>query len=434
MSRKRTIRIGALGIVLVTAYGVYRATRESSAVQVISQPISRGDIEETVGSTGTLEAVTTVQVGTQVSGTIQELRADFNTPVRKGQMIAKLDPSLFQTQVDQARANLDRSEADLDRLRLAEADSRTRMERARSLAASGIIAASDLDTAETVYTTASAQVRSAIAQVTQARASLNQAMVSLEKTVIAAPINGIVIARNVDVGQTVAASFQAPTLFVIAADLTRMRVNASIHEADIGRIRPGQEVRFRVDAYPDSEFPGTVSLVRLNPVIQQNVVTYATVIDVPNPDLRLKPGMTATVTIQVAKRENVLLIPAVALRFRPTAEVLAALGQAALPKSPSEKRNAPATKSKGAAELFGPLSIPETAGRVWQFIDGKLVETNALVGITDGTYAELRSSELPEGTEVVTSALLNNETPTAASKTSNPLLPQRPPGGGKGSR
>jgi HlyD family secretion protein len=290
--------------------------------------------------------------------------------------------------------------------------------------------------------------------VVQARASLNQAEVSLEKTVIAAPISGIVIARNVDVGQTVAASLQAPTLFVIAADLTKMRVNASIHEADIGRIRPGQVVRFRVDSYPADEFPGTVSLVRLNPVVQQNVVTYATVIDVPNPRLKLKPGMTATVTIQIESRQNVLLVPNTALRFRPTAEMFAALNQpvpssgdespaagsrgawkGAAPDSKSPTSVTPSNRAKApaepAAELFGPLVAQETVGRVWVFGDQRITAKRVRLGITDGTRTELRSSDLPESTEVVTNVVTGSGSPPASATTTNPLMPQRrAPGAG----
>jgi multidrug efflux pump subunit AcrA (membrane-fusion protein) len=195
-----------------------------------------------------------------------------------------------------------------------------------------LIPRSELETAEVNVNAAQAQLRSAQAQVTQARASLNQSQVNLNHTVITAPIDGIVISRNVDVGQTVAASMQAPTLFLLAADLTKMKVNASIDEADVGRIRPRQQVRFRVDAFPTEEFYGQVAQVRLQPVVVQNVTTYATVIDVPNPDLKLKPGMTANVTIEVARRDNVVRIPSAALRFRPTNEIFAALKQSVPPE------------------------------------------------------------------------------------------------------
>ncbi|HWP99590.1 MAG TPA: efflux RND transporter periplasmic adaptor subunit, partial [Vicinamibacterales bacterium] len=321
----------AFAAVLVAAglagAGVYYARNRGPEPAVVTQPITRGDIVEAVGATGTLEAVTTVQVGTQVSGTVQALYADFNSIVRKGQVIARLDPSLFETQVEQARANLIRAQAEVERLRVAVADAETKLQRARELAARQLVPATELETAEVTWRAAQAQLRSAQAQLTQAQASLNQAEVNLRHTVITAPIDGIVIARNVDVGQTVAASLQAPTLYVIAADLTKMKVNASIDEADVGRIRPGQRVRFRVDAYPTEEFTGTVLQVRLNPTVVQNVVTYAAVIDVPNPELKLKPGMTANVTIEIARRAGVLRVPNMALRFRPTQEMLAALGQ-----------------------------------------------------------------------------------------------------------
>ena len=447
----------ALAVMAALGTGAWYLLHRSPAPQVATQPITRGDVEETVGATGALEAVNTVQVGTQVSGSIQDLYADFNSPVKKGQVIARLDPSLFQTQVEQARANVSRSEADLDRLRLSEADALRKFERARKLAADGLIPAMDLDAAEAAYLSASAQVRSAQAQVVQARASLNQAEVSLEKTVITAPISGIVIARNVDVGQTVAASLQAPTLFVIAADLTKMRVNASIHEADIGRIRPGQGVRFRVDSFPSDEFPGTVSLVRLNPVVQQNVVTYATVIDVPNPQLKLKPGMTATVTIRIESRQNVLLVPNAALRFRPTAEMFAALGQPVPPGEepaapdhgawkgaarggtakppagvpPSKRAESPA---EPAAELFGPLAAQESVGRVWLYGDRHITARRVRLGITDGTHTELLSPDLAEGATVVTNILSGGASPPASTTTSSPLLPQRRPPGGGGPR
>ena len=318
-------------------YAAWRRYRTPAAPPAITTAaLSRGDIVETVGATGTLQAVTTVQVGTQVSGTLQTLTADFNALVKRGQVLARLDPSLFQTQVEQSRANLVRAQADLERLRVAQQDATTKLQRARELSARNLIPRSELDTADVNVRSADAQIRSQQAQVTQAQAALNQSTVNLEHTVITSPIDGLVISRNVDVGQTVAASMQAPTLYVLAADLTKMQVVASVDESDVGRIRPGQSVTFRVDAYPTGQFRGTVSQVRLEPKVQQNVVTYATVIDVPNDDLRLKPGMTANVTIEIARATNALRIANAALRFRPTTEMYTALGQT--PPAPTQIR------------------------------------------------------------------------------------------------
>ena len=280
------MRKGVLIVLLVlaaaaaAAAGYYRYGTRTPAPEVTTLPVTRGDVAEVVGATGTLEALTTVQVGTQVSGTVQSLHADFNSIVHKGQVVARLDPSLFETQVAQGRANLVRAQADVERQRVALEDAQAKAKRARELSAQGLVPALELENAEAALGSAQAQLRSAQAQLVQAEASLNQSLVNLQHTVIEAPIDGIVISRNVDVGQTVAASMQAPTLFVIAADLTKMRVAADVDESDVGRIRPGQPVRFRVDAYPNEEFSGTVVQVRLQPKVTQNVVTYATVIDV----------------------------------------------------------------------------------------------------------------------------------------------------------
>jgi HlyD family secretion protein len=325
--RKILIAVGIIAAVAAGAYGYYRYSQKPAAPTVNTARVTRGDLAETVGATGQLQAVTTVQVGTQVSGTIQELNADFNSLVRKGQVLARLDPSLFQTQIEQARANLIRAEADLERLRVALDDARTKMNRARELSEKRLIAQTELEAAEVAVRSAEAQLRSQQAAVTQSQASLRQNQVNLQHTVIESPIDGLVISRNVDVGQTVAASMSAPTLFVLAADLTKMQVLASLDESDVGRIRPTQVVRFRVDAFPTEEFVGTVTQVRLQPTTVQNVVTYQTVIDVPNPELKLKPGMTANVNIEIARRANVLRVPNTALRFRPTAEMFSALGQ-----------------------------------------------------------------------------------------------------------
>jgi HlyD family secretion protein len=325
-----------LGVIGGAGFAYYKYEQKPAPPTVNTAPVTRGDVVDTVGATGTLQAVTTVQVGTQVSGTIQNLYADFNSLVKKGQVLARLDPSLFQTQIEQARANLIRAQADLDRLKVSLDDAKTKLARAQELSSRQLIPASDLETAQVNVRSTEAQIRSLEAQVTQARASLNQNDVNLQHTIITAPIDGLVISRNVDVGQTVASSLQAPTLFVLAADLTKMQVVANLDESDVGRIRPGQHVSFRVDAYPADSFEGTVSQVRLQPIVQQNVVTYATVIDVPNPALKLKPGMTANVNIEINKRTDVLRIPNAALRFRPTTEVFTALGLT--PPNPAELR------------------------------------------------------------------------------------------------
>ncbi len=362
--KRATIIVIALVAVGISA-GAYYMRRGDKEPQIATAQVTRGDVVDTVGATGTLEAVTTVQVGTQVSGTVQELYADFNAIVRKGQVIARLDPSLIQTQIEQQEANVARAQAEVERLRVSLDDVRVKLTRARGLSDRGLIPKTELEAAEVNVRSTEAQLRSAQAGITQARANLNQMRVNLDHTVIHAPIDGIVISRNVDVGQTVAASMQAPTLYLLAADLTKMKVNANIDEADVGRIRPGQAVRFRVDAYPTDDFLGTVSQIRLQPVIVQNVVTYATVIDVPNPALKLKPGMTANVTIEIARRADVVRVPTMALRFRPTTDMFAALGQEApqelrgRPDAPAQTATAPpTTPGAGASGATGTQGQP----------------------------------------------------------------------------
>jgi HlyD family secretion protein len=327
----------AIAILLILAgigagVGAYYMRRGGGEVQISTVPVTRGEIVSSVGATGALQAVTTVQIGSQVSGNVAWLGADFNSIVKSGQVIARIDPSMFQTQVEQARANLARAQADVERNRVALEDAETKFRRATELAARELVSQSDLDAAKVAVDAAKAQLQSARAQVVQAQASLNQNQVNLDHTVITTPIDGIVIQRSVDVGQTVAASLQSPTLFIIAADLTKMQVNANIDEADVGQIRPGQHVTFRVDAYAGEDFEGTVSQVRLQPVVVQNVTTYGTIIDVPNPDLKLKPGMTANLRVHIARRADVLRVPNAALRFRPTAEMFAALNQPVPPE------------------------------------------------------------------------------------------------------
>ena len=343
---KRAIIIILIIAAVGAGAGAYYMRRNSGEVQVNTSPVTRGEIIDTVGSTGTLQAVTTVQVGSQVSGNISWLGADFNSIVKKDQVIARLDPSLFQAQVDQAKANMIKaqadvvkSQADVERSKVALTDANQKFTRAKELQAKGLETAADydaakiaVDTAQSALQSSQATLNSSQAIVTQSQANLNLAQVNLDHCTISAPIDGIVFQRSVDVGQTVAASMQAPTLFIIAADLTKMQVNANIDEADVGRIRPNQTVTFRVDAYPGEEFQGAVSQIRLQPVVVQNVTTYGTIINVPNPDLRLKPGMTANLRVQIARRPDVLRVANAALRFRPTTDMFTALNQAVPPE------------------------------------------------------------------------------------------------------
>jgi HlyD family secretion protein len=369
-----------IGLLIVAAVGAgvgaYYIKRGGPEVQIQTSPITRGDIIDTVGATGTLQAVTTVQVGSQVSGNISWLGADFNSIVKKGQTIARLDPSLFQAQVEQskanlaqARANLAKAQSDLERMRVQLTDTQQKYTRAKELAARSLLPQSDLDSAKIAVDSAQASlaaqqatVNQATASVAQAQAAVNQNQVNLDHTTITAPIDGIVTQRSVDVGQTVAASMQAPTLFVLAADLTKMQVNANIDEADVGRIRPGQHVTFRVDAYPTETFEGTVSQIRLQPVVVQNVTTYGTVIDVPNDQLKLKPGMTANVKVEISKRTDVLRMPNAALRFRPTNEVFAALNQQVPPDAQTGgNRGRGSRNAQGGATAQGSAPAPPAA-------------------------------------------------------------------------
>jgi HlyD family secretion protein len=330
---KRLILIVIVLALVGVGAGAYYMNRPAKEPDVRTAAVTRGDIVDVVAATGTLEAVTTVQVGTQVGGIIQELYADFNSIVKKGQIIARLDPTLLQTNIEQQRANVTRSEADLDRLRVALDDAQQKLDRAKALFEKNLLPRTDLETAQVNVQSAKAQIKSSEAALVQAKSQLNTAEVNMAHTVITAPIDGIVISRAVEPGQTVNAGMSAPTLYVLAADLTKMQVNANIDEADVGRMRPGQAVTFRVDAFPNDTFTGEVQQVRLQPTTVQNVVTYQTVINVPNEQLKLKPGMTANVNIEINHKTNVLRIPAAATRFRPTAEVFAALGQEVPPEA-----------------------------------------------------------------------------------------------------
>jgi HlyD family secretion protein len=404
MTRRIATALALAGVAGLSVAVVY-ARRGGDAPTVVRDVVSRGSIVSVVSASGTLEAVETVQVGTQVSGTIQALAADFNSIVKKGQVLARLDPSLIQADIERGRANLAGAEADAERLRVALNDAEMKLQRARELGERQLIPRSDLDAAEIARKTADAQVKAAAAQVTQARAALAQSQVNLGKTIITSPIDGIVISRAVDVGQTVAASLQAPTLFTIAADLGQMQLKASIDESDLGNIKDGQSVTFRVDAYPTDVFRGVVKQVRLNPVVDQNVVTYAAIISAPNPDLKLKPGMTATVTVEVARRDDTLRVPAAALRFKPTSSVLEALGQ---PRSDAGK---------------SPAKLAAGQGTVWIYDGNHIRPAVVKTGISDGQFTEIVDGTLQEGTSIATQvALPGSASPRTGTATSNPLM------------
>ena len=440
------------GAVGVTYY--LRSNPVEASSTLITAPVLRGSVVEAVQATGTLEAVTTVQVGSQVSGTIKALHADFNSQVRQGQVVAELEESLFQAQVEQASASMTRLQADRDRSKVLVEDAQIKLKRARELSARQLLPASELDTAESNARQSEAALKSAEAQITQARASLHQNQVNLGHTIIKAPIDGIVVSRNVDVGQTVAASMQAPVLFVIAKDLAQMQVSAAIDESDIGRIHTGQPVTFKVDAYPDDTFSGTVRQVRLQPVVTQNVVSYTTIISVPNPTLKLRPGMTATVTVEIARADDVLRLPSAALRFRPTPDLFASLGQEppaggfgpggtgaggpgagtgggrapAAAGGAAEGRqgrgaNRPAARGNVATEIGGgPVEPPRITMRpVWLLRDGKLARVPLRVSISDGAAVAVVDGPIKEGDVVVTG--VSQPAAARAQGTGNPLMP-----------
>jgi HlyD family secretion protein len=416
----KRLMLVVLAVLLAGAVGVrayYKRSNQTAHPNFTTAMVTSGPVVNRVQATGTLQAVTTVAVGSQVSGTISSLHADFNSRVRKGQVLARLEPSLFQTQVEQAEATVQRLQADVERAVVEVEDAAAKLRRAEQLSTQQLIAASDLDTARTTARQAEAGLKSARAQLAQARAAVNQSRVNLGHATITAPVDGIVVSRNVDVGQTVAASMQAPTLFVLAEDLARMQVNASVDESDIGQIQPGQQVAFQVDAYPEQVFTGSVRQVRLDPVVEQNVVSYVTVIDVPNPELKLKPGMTANVSVEIARADDALRVPNAALRFRPDPEVLQAMGRPQARGGNGQRAARPADRSRHS---------------VWVLTEAGLRRTAVQTGINDGTTTAITGGDLREGARVVTGVAATGT--TAARSGGSPLIPQRPGRSGAGGR
>ncbi len=461
--KKRTTILIVATLILAAGY-LYFSGSSSTRYAYRTESISRGDIEKTVRATGTVTPIQTVKVGSQVSGTIARLFVDFNSVVHKGEIVAVIDSTFLSASVREAEANLQRTKAQLN-------ESERSLKRTRELFAKDLVSQADLDAAITTYETSVAQSR-------QTEAALERANVNLRYAVIRAPIDGVVISRDVDVGQTVAASLQAPQLFVIANDLSKMQVEASVDEADIGQIAPGQTATFAVDAYPEENFTGTVTQVRLSPLTVQNVVTYTVIIEVPNPDQKLRPGMTATASILIDRRRDVLRIPAVALRFTPPAEVLEAMKSkeeakpdgaiAETDRSGDDRREGRVDAGAGeqrsgsgrdslrgrgdagerrASRRDGGSGEARTGNRAWNRSGGgsggaanggkvwvlgedkELRQVRVRTGLGDSRYVEVVRGELREGDLVVLGATAGEE--GGSRGVTNPFQQQR---GGRGPR
>ena len=417
MTRNRILIALGVAVLLGGGWWIWRSTRAAAPVSYETVPVKRGRLVAKVTASGTLSAIVTVQVGAQVSGRISQIDADFNTPVKKGQIIAKLDPALFEAAVEQAKANLVAAEGKLDKSKADAADLARQYERSKTLFEQKLIAQADLDTAQSKSEGAQADVRSATGAVAQAKAALHKEQTSLAYTTITSPINGTVISRAVDVGQTVAASLSAPTLFTIAEDLRKMQVDTSVAEADVGKLKPGMQASFFVDAYPSKKFKGTVRQIRNAATTQQNVVTYDAVIDVENPDLELKPGMTATVTFIYAERDDALTVANSALRFRPPpgfggkgggngkkGKHKKESGDAATPRTVAQRDpGAGAPRTDASPARPGETEEPGPEQReVWVLAGGVPHPVSIVTGVSDGTSTEVVSGDLHEGDEVIT--------------------------------
>ena len=535
LKQKKQLMLGGGALAIVALAGFYFWGNQSAAAQYMTAKVERGNLRNTVTATGTLQAVTTVQVGSQASGTISALYADFNSVVKKGQVVAQLDPSVSKAQVDQARANLEQARASLTQARAAVVNSRAGVSGAQasglaakstvqnnqagvsgaqanvavlkaqqddalsllkqqdSLLKAGVIAQRDYDVALTAYKTAEArtnqavaqlnqamlteqsassagiaqsqaqvqqsqaqvqqsqaQVGQAAAQVQQAQAALSLAEVNLSHTTITSPIDGIVVSRDVNVGQTVAASLSAPTLFTIANDLTQMQVIANIDQADIGLVEQAKSVKFSVDAFPGKDFDGKIQQMRINPQNVQNVVTYNVVIDVNNPEQKLKPGMTANLTITIDERNNVLKVPNAALRFMPQdatgqrsaagpgngngqgrrSQQTGAASGSARPSSSAQQGQ----QGNGGESHFAPATAPVLEGQtrlVWVLgQDGKPQSRRIKVGLTDGVTTEVVEGDLQEGDMVITGQTLAGASKPQSSQSPAPGFGTAPRGGG----
>ena len=414
------------GAVVVVGVIAAIVLNRGSQPQNFTAKVERGEIRDVVEATGMINAVITVQVGSQVSGVIAKLYVDFNSQVRKGQVVALIDPALLQgallqatADFENAKANLQVARANLDKAKAGLVQTKADYDRTAELTKEGVMSQQQLDLAKANYDSANAAVGGADAAVLQADAQAKQkkaavevAQTNLNYTVIKSPIDGTVVARNVDVGQTVAASLQAPTIFTIAQDLKKMQVYAKTDESDVGNITVGKQVTFKVDAFPKDTFRGVVSQVRMNATTIQNVVTYDTIIDFDNPDLKLFPGMTAYVTIPVATVQNVLKLPNTALRYKPflsQEEVLALYKQYGI-EGGQRKLGSNEVAAAEKTTTTGPNAIQPRTPRadnavVWRLhADNTMEPVKVALGITDHAYTEITSvlhGELKEGDELV---------------------------------
>jgi HlyD family secretion protein len=405
-------------IILIAGIAGYFYYKRTPEIKYKTAPIERGSIVSSVAATGNLSAVTTVQVGTQVSGTIQKIYVDFNSRVNKGQAIAEIDPSLFNASVEQSQGNYLSAEANLQKAKVALADAERTLKRNKKMLADGIISQGDFDVTETTVQSLKAAVKAAEGVLGQTRGSLMQSRTNLRYSVIRSPVDGVVISRAVDVGQTVAASFSTPTLFTIAQDLTKMQIEVSVDEADISRILLEQKATFTVDSYPEQTFKGKVIQIRSAPIITQNVVTYVVVVNVDNSDMKLKPGMTANVSIEVAKKDDVLKLPPAALRFKPKTNADEA----------KEKGNgASGQKTANTVATAGGKGAPgkgrDKSQKVYLLKEGKPVAVQIKSGIANNNSIELVESELKEGDEVIIEQIGADSKKKAASG-SSPMGPR----------
>ncbi len=375
LSRKMGVRLLVAAVIIIAA-AYYVLHGRSTGAQYVTTTAAQGDIVQAVTATGTVNPVVTVQVGSYVSGPIVQMLCDFNTQVKKGQLCAKIDPRTYQITLDQAEANLANATAQLEKDRATLEYAKVTYERDDRLIAENVISNDALDSAKSTYDAGVAQVGVDHAAILQQQAAVKAAKVNLGYTSIISPVDGTVVSRNVDLGQTVAASFQTPTLFLIAQDLTKMQVDTNVSESDVGPVHVGQKAGFTVDAFSDRTFWGEVAQVRQSPITVQNVVTYDVVIAVSNPELLLKPGMTANARIVIAERDQALTVPLQALRFSP--------------EGAGQHQHAHGSKTKSNRNAH-----------VWVSEGGKLRKVDVVRGLDDGDYVEIVSGDLHPGDQVV---------------------------------